>query len=919
MIQPLSSTSRVMMIGISSQDLSLIELGVLARWTIGPRLMGVPGVAHVAIWGNRDRQLQVQVDPKRLRDNGVSLEQVIETTGNAMWVSTLSFVEGSTPGTGGFIDTPQQRLGIRHLFPISSPEGLAKVPIEDSTLTLGDVANVVEDHQPLIGDAILNQGPGLLLVVEKFPGANTLEVTRGVEDALEAMQPGLPGIQIDSTIFRPASYIELATRNLSTVLLIGAVLVVLVLGAFFFGWRTALVSLVVIPLSLIAAVLVLYLRGATFNTMILAGLVVALGAIIDDAIVDVENIARRLRQRRQERTLGQSQESIVLEASLEMRSPIFFAALITLLAVLPIFFVGGTSGSFIRPFAVSNALAVLVSMLVALIVTPALSLTLLANAPLERREPPLVRALQRVYHGLLARTVHASYLALIIAAAVIVAGLAALPFLRQSLLPSFKEPDLLIHLDTAPGTSHPEMYRITARASQELRSIPGVRDVGAHVGRAVFGDQVVNVNSGELWVSLDPAADYDATLAAVQKVVDGYPGLGLHRQVETYLQERSGEVGARPDDSLVVRIYGDNLGVLANQAQVVKQALTGIDGIVDAQVKLPDKQPTFEIEVDLAAAQRYGIKPGDVRRAATTLLSGLQVGSLFEEQKVFDVVVWGTPETRSSLTDVRELLIDTPRGEQVRLGDVAEVRIVPAPTVIQHEAVKSYVDVRAGVQGRGLSSVTRDVERALQGVEFPLEYHAEVLGASAEQQAALPRLVGAAVAAAIWIFLLLQAAYGSWRLAFVAILTLPMALAGGVLAALIGGGVLALGSLFGFLTVLGIAVRNGILMTTHLQHLEQHEGESFGPELVLRGARERLAPILMTALTTGVALLPFVLFGDIAGTEIVRPMAIVILGGLVTCTLLDLFVLPALYLRFDGLLVPATASPQVPEPSLDLA
>jgi Cu/Ag efflux pump CusA len=325
-----------------------------------------------------------------------------------------------------------------------------------------------------------------------------------------------------------------------------------------------------------------------------------------------------------------------------------------------------------------------------------------------------------------------------------------------------------------------------------------------------------------------------------------------------------------------------------------------------------------EIEVNLAAAERYGIKPGDVRRQATTLLSGLQVGTLFEEQKVFEVVVWGVPEIRNSLTDVRELLISTPTG-QVPLGEVAEVRIAPTPIIINRDAVSRYVDVNVSVSGRNLGSITADIQARLQSVEFPLEFHAEVLGASAEQQAARQRTLGIVVAAVIGIFLLLQAAYGSWRLAFIAILTLPMALAGGVFAALIGGGVLALGSLFGFLTVLGIAVRNGIVMTTHLQHLEQHEGEPFGPELILRGARERLAPILMTALATGVALLPFVLFGDMAGTEIVRPMAVVILGGLVTATLLDLFVLPALYLRFGYSRVPATSSLQIPEPSLDLA
>jgi Cu/Ag efflux pump CusA len=648
MLQPLSSTSRVMIVGLSSKDLSPIELGVLARWNIKPRLMGVPGVANVAIWGQRERQLQVQVDPKQLQAKGVTLQQVIETSGEALWVSPLSYLESSSPGTAGWIDTPNQRLGIRHLLPIITPEDLAKVSVVDSKgLLLGDVAKVVEDHQLLIGDAVVNNGSGLLLVIEKFPGANTLDVTRRVEAALEALRPGLAGIEIDTTIFRPANYIELATGNLATMLLIGAVLVALVLGAFLFQWRTALISLIVIPLSLITAGFVLYLRGATFNTMVLAGLVIALGAVIDDAIVDVENIVRRLRQARQAGS-DTSTTAIILEASLEMRGAIVFATLIILLAVLPVFFMQGLSGAFFQPLAISYALALLASMAVALIVTPAMSLLLLANAPLERRESPLVGRLQRGYSAILARAIRTPRLAYLTVIVIVLAGLAVVPFLGQSLLPSFKQTNLLIDWDAAPGTSRSEMTRIATQASNELRAIPGVRNVGTHVGRAETGDQVVGINSGELWVSLDPMADYDATVAAIQEIIDGYPG--LFRTVQAYQPERIGEVLTKPDQDIVVRVYGHDLAVLSAKAQEVQQAVSGVAGIVDARADIQAAEPQVEIEVNLAAAERYGIKPGDVRRSAATLLSGLQVGNLFEDEKVFDVVVWGTPEIRNSLT-----------------------------------------------------------------------------------------------------------------------------------------------------------------------------------------------------------------------------------------------------------------------------
>ena len=899
MIQPLSSTSRFMIIGLSSKELSLIEMSVFARWTIGPRLMGVPGVAHVAIWGNRDRQLQVQVDPEKLQDVGVTLQQVVETTGNALWVSSLTFLEASSPGTGGFIDTPNQRLGVWHVLPISSPEDLAQVPVQGTALTLGEVAKVVEDHQPLIGDALINDQPNLLLVIEKLPEINTLEVTRGIEEALDALRPGFSSIEFDATLYRPATFIEMAIANLSRTAIIASVLVVLVLGAFFFGWRTALMSLVAIPFSLFAGLYVLYLRGATLNAMVLAGLVIALGVIIDEAIIDVEHIMRRLRQNHQAGN-PKPNEIVILEASAEARGTIFFAILITLLAVLPVFFMEGLSGALFRQLAVSYALAVLAANVVALIITPALSVILLSNAPLEGRESPLVAWLQGVHGRMLARTARKPGLAYLVVVLLVVVGVMGSTFLRQDqLLPAFREPYITVQLEAAPGTSLPAMTRIVTEASTKSRAIPGVSNVGAHVGRAVFGDQVVNVNSAELWVSLDPQADYDATVSAVEETMNGFSG--LDRQVRTYSQQVLEQPQASARDALTVRVLGEDQQVLRSQAEQLRQTLEGIPGVVAPHVLLPADDPTVEIEVDLASAQKYGVKPGDVRRAAATLLSGIQVGSLFEQQKVFDVVVWSTPETRDTIDDIGQLLIDTPGGGHVRLGEVADVRTVSSPAVIRREGVSPYLDIQFTVQGRDVRAVTSDVKSAIQNFAFQLEYHAVVLSDYAAQQANQQRILISVIVAVFGVFLFLQSGFRSWRLAFVALLTLPTALAGGVLAALLGSGSLStIGLLAGFFTILGIALRNQMMLIQHYQHLEVHEGETLGPELVLRGSRERIAPILMTALSTGLALLPFVIFGKTPGHEIVYPMAIVILGGLVTTTLLNLFVIPALYLRFGA-------------------
>jgi len=900
MLQPLSATARVMKIGLSSRSRSLIEMSMISYWTIRARLLRVPGVANVPIWGERLQMLQVQAEPERMKAHDVSLEQVMDTTADALDVGLLKFSNGAVVGTGGFIDTPNQRLGVRHVLPISTPKDLAQVPVEERSgkqpLRLGDVARVVEGHQPLFGDAVINDGPGLMLIVEKLPWANTLDVTRGVEKALAELQPGLDGIDVEPPIFRPASFIETALHNLTMALLLGCLFVILVLGAFLFEWRSAVISLVSIPLSLVAAGLVLYARGTTINTMILAGLVIAVGVVVDDAIIDIENILRRLRQHRRAGS-GKSTAAIVLDASLEVRGPIIYATLIIVVAAVPIYFLPGLTGSFFRPLALSYALAVLASLVVALTVTPALALLLLHRAPLERREASvLVRWLQRVYSAGLARVVRRPRWAYATVALFIAAGVGVAPLLGESLFPQFKERDFLMHWVTYPGTSHPEEQRIVTQGSRELRSIPGIRNFGSHIGQALLGEEVVGINFGENWISVDPKADYDKTVASLEKTVAGYPG--LYTDVQTYLNERIKEVLTGTSEAIVVRIYGPDLEVLRSKAEEVEKLLGKIPGIIEQHADFEVDVPQLDVQVDLAKAKRYGIKPGDVRRAASTVVAGEEVADIFRAGKAYDVQVWSTPRTRQSVTNIRDLLIDTPRGGHVRLGDVASVAIRPTPNLVERDNNSRRIDVGANVEERDLGSVAREVERRVRSVRFPRGYDAVVLGEYQERQAAQRHLMIFAVGAAIGIFLLLQTSFGSSRLAVLSLLTLPMALVGGVLAAYLAGGIISLGSMVGFFTVMGIAARNGILLINHFQHLERYEGERFGPALVLRGARERLSPILMTALATGLAVVPLVVAGEIPGHEIEHPLAVVILGGLFTSTLLNLFVVPSLYLRF---------------------
>ena len=891
-IQPLSTANRVMMVGLSSNTVSPIEMGILARWNIRPALLAVPGVANVSIWGQRERQLQVQVQPERLLANHITLDQIVRTTGNAMWVSPLTFLQASTPGSGGWIDTPQQRLEVRHIFPITTAADLSKVTVDGaSPLRLGDVANVVEDHQPLIGDAVLTGGEDSLIVIEKFPNANTLEVTRGVEAALDKLRPGLAGIQIDTSVARPATFIDESIDNLTLAAVVGAILLLAALGALLFEWRAALIAAVAIPIALMAGVLVLDLRGDSLNLMVIAGFAIAIAVLVDDAVTSTQAIADRLRRDRAEGRTPSLTTQIV-EAASAARRGVVYATLIALLPLLPFLFAEGVAHAVTEPLVLSYVLAVLASALVALTVTPALAYLLYSRGSLGR-ESPLVGRIAAAYRLALERVLTRPSAVFGAAAGAVVLAVVVGPSFDQSLLPRFQDPAVVVRWSAAAGTSEPEMARLTTRVTNDLRGIPGVDNVGAHVGRAVLGDQVVDVNSAELWVSIDPGADYGATVSRVKDAVAAYPGIA--QSVSSYLDDRVHRFDAGPPDDITVRVFGPSFATLDATASKVRNMVSGVDGVSAARMDTRLEQPNIEVEVDLEKAKRYGLKPGDVRRAAATMLAGLEVGSLFEQQKVFQVTVWSTPDARSSVTGIENLVIDTPNGGHVRMGDVADVRIAPTPTVIQRDEVSRRIDIGVDVSGRDPGSVAADINDQLQASSFPLEYHAEVIGNYKTADTLHRRMFGAGLAAAVGILLLLQAAFQSWRLAGLVFLTLPVALSGGILAAFVARGGMSLGAFAALLAVLAIAARSIIALIERYQALER-EGMKPGAALVARGASERLAPTVIPAIVTAVALLPLIVTGTIAGQEIAHPIAIIVLGGLVTSTLVALFLIPVLYL-----------------------
>jgi Cu/Ag efflux pump CusA len=740
MIQPHSSTSRVAMVSLESTELTPIEVSVLARWLMVPRLLGVEGVANVSIWGFRDRQFQVLVDPADLASHNVSLSQVIRTAGNALEVSQLSFLEASTPGTGGFIDTVNQRLHVFHEQTISTPDQLAQVTVEGpeggavfvagEPLPLGAIAEIVVDHQPLIGDALCSGSPCVLLIIEKFPDANTPEVVKDLGTALDALRLGLPGMEIDSSIYQPAAFIDASLDNLLGALLVGVVLMLVLVGVLSFSWRVAVVSAASIVLALVTTGVILLILDVTVNVMILAGLVMALVVILDDAILGTWVSAEEAGDQSGRAELGPA----MVDSILRLRNVAIIAAVIVAVALLPVAAMEGVEGAFLEPIVLAYLLAVAIALVVSLTVAPALSVLLLAHRPTKWPEARLSVRLRDWYRGLAARLVPKIRRALAVFGVFILAGLVVIPFLSTSLRPSLKERDVLVQLQAAPGTSLPRMREITAQMADELRSLPGVDNAGVHIGRAIMSDRVV-----------------------------------------------------------VVRVYGENSEVRQEVAEQVRGAMIGVDGIGSPRIAAPVEEPVIEIEVDLQRAQAFGVKPGDVRRQATTLVSGIGVGNIFEDQKVFDVVVWGVPEIRETVEDVQALPISTPSGDHVPLGELADVRVVSSPTVIRHESVASYLDVSASMDG-GQGGVANHVEERLAELRFPLEYHAEVLGGLADERAGRSRVIAVGFAALIGVYLLLQAAFASWRLATIAFLGLPMSVSGSLLAIAATGGQVTLGS-----------------------------------------------------------------------------------------------------------------------------
>jgi CzcA family heavy metal efflux pump len=887
-----SSTSVVLVVGLTSPERSLGDLHDLAQWMLRPQLMGLPGIADVVVFGGDVRQFQVQVDPQRMAQYGASLQEIVEAARRSTAVRGAGFLEGAN-----------QRIEISTEGQVSTPEQLAQTALvlrSGATLHLGDVATVRFAPAAAVGAATIGGTPGVMLVVENQYGADPMTVTAEIDKALAGLKPLLASerVIVDPAVFRPANFIVTALDHLRNALLVGGVLVVVVLFLFLFNLRTAIVSATAIPLSLLTAVIVMHRMGISLNTMTLGGLAIALGEVVDDAIIDVENIFRRLKENQAlERPLPSAR--VVLAASLEVRSAVIYATFIVTLVFLPVLTLSGVAGKLFAPLGTAYILAVLASLAVALTLTPALAFLLLGHGRLAESETRFVRGLKSCYARSLSAVERRTGLVAAAIGVVCVAAMATVPFLSSSFIPELKEGHYTVHMSLAPGTSLGESIRVGNRVSAALSAVPGVRLVAQRAGRASEVVDPVGVNVSEFEVDLKPISGPEQllTLDKIRATLNGFAGITI--SVNTFLTERIDETISGSASPVIVNIFGNNLDVLDSKARDVMRVLNAVPGAVGTSLQSPPGTPQLSVRLRPSQLARYGLAPADVLEAVELAFEGADVAQIYEGNRSYDVTVILDPKRRQAPADVGSLLVRNAQGMVVPLRQLADISEAAGRSQIEHSGGQRLQTVTSGVHGRTVSEFVQEAQaRVNREVILPSGTYIVFTGeAQARARSQQDLLVNGTLAAG-GIVLLLFLALGRLRATVLVLVNLPFALVGGVATVLVTGGNLSLGSLIGFVTLFGITLRNSIMLISHYQHLVEKDGVKWGPEAALRGASERLVPILMTACVTGLGLLPLALNNGAAGNEIEGPMAIIILGGLVTSTVLNLLVLPALALKF---------------------
>ena len=889
MAPPSSIMGEILLVGLVSPEGALDgpALRTLAEWTVRPRLLSIPGISQVTAIGGGVEELQVRVDPARLAARGVTLAQVEEAA---------ALAQGST--AGGFLERKSQEYLVRVLARTSDPEAFGMSPVADGVL-LRDVATIARAAGPMRGDAGVDGERAVVMSVQKQPGASTIALTEAVDLALAEVSAGLPaGVQV-VPLFRQADFIEAAVENVEEALRDGGILVVIVLVLFLLEWRTTVITLTAIPLSFVVAGLVLAAFGLSVNTMTLGGLAVAIGELVDDAIVDVENVWRRLRESGRV-TRPRDVLEIVRAASAEVRNSIVFSTILVVLVFVPLFALDGVEGRLFAPLGIAYVTAILASMVVSLTVTPVLCSYLLPNAALAkagRGDGALVRLLKAFDRRMLLAVL--PYPRAVLALVLVLAGIAAstLPLLGTSFLPPFNEGTATINLLATPGTSLAESDRLAGLAERQILQVPEVARVGRRTGRAEGDEHAEGVHYSE--VDVDFRAEgraRDVVLADIRARLALLPGLSvsLGQPISHRLDHLLSGVRA----AIAVKLFGPDLDVLRAEAARVESAVRAVPGLVDLQVERQVLVPEVEIVVDRDAAARFGVAPGAVAALLEGALGGRVVGQLVEGVRTTDVVVRWEPDARADLDAIRAAPVALDAGRVVTVGQLAEVRTGTGPNQVLHEDGLRRIVVSANAAGRDVGSVVRDVEATLARLDLADGVWSRIGGQFESQRAAAQRIGWLALASLVAMYAVLWGHFRSHALVFQVLLNIPLALIGAVAAIWLSGQPLSVATLVGLVTLCGIAARNTILMLSHYLHLVAHEGEVFGPEMVVRGSLERLVPVLMTALCAGVGLIPLALAAGDPGKEILTPVAQVILGGLVSSTLLDMVVTPTLFLRF---------------------
>jgi CzcA family heavy metal efflux pump len=940
---PISSImGEIMLIGLHGDKTDQIELRTIADWTLRRRLLAIGGVSQVTVMGGELKQYQVITAPERLSQYGITIDELTKA------VEKSNVVTG-----GGFLLDKNRESLIRIVGRATSLDDIQNTVVRSSdplSITVRQVADVRFAGPVRRGTGSVNAEPSVILSVQKQPGADSLTLTRRIEAVLHEVQATLPpDVKIQQDIFKQADFIQSAIGNVQEAIRDGAIWVVVVLFLFLWNLRTSAITLVAIPLSIIITVLVFRYFGVSINTMTLGGLAVAIGELVDDSIVDIENIHRRLKENRQKEN-PENPLRVIFLASSEVRNSIVYATLIVVLVVLPLFSLSGLEGRLFAPLGLTYVVTLLASLLVSLTVTPVLASYLLPKAKFLAHEDDAfpVRWLKRIDAKILRFTLRHAYTILAGVAVVVLASVSSVFWMGGEFLPPFNEGTLVIAAEAPPSTSLEESNRLGMLIEKSLLEIPEVTHVSRRTGRAELDEHAENVNFSEIDVGLsEPYKPRPGLFFAVLRAIPGLHWLGVEhvgRPREVVMEEIRDKLSEMPGvlcnigqpishrldhimsgirSQIAVKLYGPELDVLRSEAVEIRDLMSAVTGVVDLRVEPQVDIPQIKVEVLRGEAIRYGLAPGDVAHALETAFQGTTVSQVIEGQRKFDLVVWFDEQARNDIEAIRSTMISTPDGAPVALGTVARVEATNGPNTINRENVMRRIVVQANVAGRDLQSVVEDIQRSVTDQllpTLPQGYFVEYGGQFEAQQEANQRLLILGIVAVAGVFLLLTKGLGSWRAAIQVMVNIPLAAIGAVLALLLTNWptlealhsaswwqwpsvwlqatTLSVAHWVGFITLVGIVCRNGIMMISHYIHLMEHEGEKFDEHMIVRGSLERLTPVLMTALTAIIGLVPLALGAGQTGKEILHPLAIVVIGGLVSSTLLDQLVTPALFYKF---------------------